>query len=146
MQVNMIRTSESLTDDVLLADGWKFHGLGLYAHPQRQRNAGATQHQALKETLARHITAGGDTYLDFYGENPNDDQLMEILSSLNDILDPQMKVSMMETTLAKIQAAIDENDGRVAEVFEYITSEIQSAAQGLQMDEERRSLRSDFVY
>lgn len=146
MQVNMIRTSESLTDDVLLADGWKFHGLGLYAHPTRNRNAGTTQQQALKETLGRHITAGGDTYLDHYGENPNDDQLMEILGLLNDILDPQMKISMLETTLNKIQCAVEESDGRIEDVYEFILAEIGAANQGLMLDAERRSCRSDFSY
>lgn len=146
MQVNMIRTSESLTDDVLLADGWKFRGLGLYAHPTRQRNAGTTQQQALKETLARHITAGGDTYLDFYGENPSDDQLVEILGLLNEILDPQMKVSMLETALNKIQVAVEESDGRIAEVYEFIHHEIGAVNTAMMLDEERRSLRSDFVY
>ncbi|MFY0656317.1 MAG: hypothetical protein JXR12_06175 [Neptunomonas phycophila] len=146
MQRNMIRVSESLTEDVLEADGWKFAGLNLYSRPDRNRGASANRETAMRDTLNRHITDGGDTWLQFYGENPTDEQLMEMLHQLNLILDPQVKISMMETTLAKIQAAVEESDGRIEEVFDFIKSEIGTVSQAMLLDEERRSMRSDFSY
>lgn len=146
MQTNLVRTSESLTDDVLLADGWNFSGMGLYARPDRQRNAACTQEQALKETMARHIVDSGDSWLTVYGENPTNDQLLEMVGVLTMILEPDDKIQLMEEALAKIQLSIEEYDGRVEQLLEYINGEIRNVAQSMGASEHVLGMRSDFPH
>ncbi len=146
MQKNFFRASESLAEDVLLADGWNFAGVNLYAHPERSRNEAANQRQAIKETLGRHTDEHGNTWLSVYGESPTDEQLVEILHQLNLILDPQTKISMLETSLNKILIAVEESDGRIQDVFDFIKEEVSGANAAMELDQVRRSMRNDYKY
>ena len=145
MQVNMIRTPEDLIDDVLVADGWDFCGLNLFSRPDRCRKSPCRKEEAFIETLSRHqFDDSGQSFLDAFGTSPSDDQLFELLRVLNMIKDPDDKQQLLTEALLKIQLAVQENDGRVHDVFKYINETVSEVHTIMEDDANRRKMRTDF--
>ncbi len=144
MNQNFVRTPEDLIEDLLQADGWDFSGFGLYKRKDRNRNESCNKEKALRETLSRHQYDEEASMYDVFGDNPTDDQILEALRVVRLIIDPADKIIKLEQALSKIKERVEATDGRVQDDFDFITKTANDTLAIMEMDRNRREMRSDF--